>query len=148
MNVSAPTTHYFLRRLTSLMRPAANVTCLAEYLCYLSMLQGGSLLSFYPSEIAFSSLILAAHTLEEEEQLSAEFLTQTLQSMSDSLHEHEDTATKSDLQQRLNECMNVLLDLQKSAATIAQKSIHTKYSQPKYFSVANAECMETAPQLD
>lgn len=148
MNVSTPTTHYFLRRLTSMTKPPATIAAMAEYLCYLSMLQGGSLLKFYPSEIALSSLILAAHTLEEEECLRNDVLTQTLQSMTDSLREFDEEATKEDVKDRLNECMSILLEVQKAAGTTAQKAAYDKYSLPKYFAVAKAECMESAPQLN
>jgi hypothetical protein len=147
MNVSCPTTHYFLRRLLTMSRPAPHVAALAEYLCYLSMLHGGHLLRFNPSEIALSALILSAHSLEEEDQLSPDFLTQTLQSMSDCLRQHEPEVTKEDLRLRLNECMSDLLQLQKSAGSMVQKTIQMRFSHSKYFAAANADCLATAPQL-
>lgn len=148
MTVSYPTTHYFLRRLIAMARPFPQVAALSEYLCYLSLMQAGSLLHYYPSEIAFSSLLLAAHTLGEEEQLPTEFLTRTLQSMSDAMHEHDYKFTKSELQDRLNDCMAGLLELHKSAGTMVQKSVQAKYSLPKYFAIANAECLHAAPRLN
>lgn len=104
---------------------------------------------FYPSEIAFSSVILAAHTLGEEDQLCTQFLTQTLQSMTDSMPETDDEKpVKEDLKQRLNDCLNELLTVQKSASSLANQSVLEKFRKFRYFGVADMACLESAPVLN
>ena len=124
------------------------ISAMAEFLCFLALVQGGSLLRFYPSEVALSSLILAAHMLEEEQLLTSEFLSQTLQSMSDALHEHEASLTKEDLKKRINACLADLHEAHRASLTMPQKAVRTKYSHSKYFGIANTECMDQAPQLE
>lgn len=135
----------------SLAKPPPQTAALSEYLCYLAMLQGGNLLSFYPSEIAFSSLILAVHTVDEEDHLCTDFLAQSLQSMADSMpekHVGKGTPAKEELKRRLNECMSQLLDLHQEAAYLTQKAVCVKFSKFKYLNVAELPCLSSPPVLN
>ena len=147
MNVSCPTIEYFLKRLIAILQPEPQVAALSEFLCSVAVMQGGDVLRFYPSEIAFACLILASHSLDQEDQLSIELLAQTLQTMIDSMQWSKGDRCKDDLRKRMNDCIISVHEAQRRAPSLPQKAIISKYSMPKYFAIANAEALHEAPQL-
>lgn len=143
MNVSHPSTHYFLRMFTSYIRPSSQVSCLSEFLCYLSILEGETYLKFSPSEIAISSLILSSHTYSEEETLLVgDFLSQTLSVMASS------TSQETDLKKTvINECITSLSNSYSLSRKHPQQAIYSRYSSSKFFSVASIGLIESRDDL-
>ena len=135
MNISVPTTHYFLKTFMSYVKTSSQVSCLSEYLCYLSMLEGEIFLKYRPSEVAISSLILSTYAYSEEETLLAEdFLSQTLTTMTSQPRSSiEETETKD----RINECIQRLSNSYSVAQSHPQQALYSRYSSPKYYSVAS-----------
>lgn len=70
--LSLPTISYFLKHLFAFNKFPKNVYHLADYLCYLSLLEDKPFLHYYPSEIALAAVILAARQLDAGSNITPE----------------------------------------------------------------------------
>lgn len=70
--ISLPTITFFLRQIFAFNKFSKKVYHLAEYLCYLSLLDDKPTLEYYPSEIALAAVILAANQLDASANISTE----------------------------------------------------------------------------
>ena len=143
MNVSTPTTHYFLLKYLDNLMISSNVQNLAEFYCYLAHLEGQQYLKYCPSEISLASIILAAHTLKEGELVTNNpHISRVISLQSDAL------GTDSlEVKWRINECMTALLKSHSNAPNCPQAAIYTRYSSSKHLQVATIPPLDTVPIL-
>lgn len=92
-------------------------------MCHLVLLDAQIFFKFFPSEIALSAVILATHNCSEEHSIDNDFITNLF-----GLATQISGSSSSELQERLNECMQELLHLQTHASSHPQQAIFTKYS--------------------
>lgn len=142
MNVSTPTAHYFLLKYLDNIMISSNVQNLAEFYCYLALLEGQQYLKYCPSEISLASVILAAHTLKEGDFVNSAHICQIISLQSAMLE-----VDTLQVRHRLNECMAALLESHSNAANCAQAAIYTRYSSSKHLHVATTQPLTTVPLL-
>jgi len=145
MNVSPPTSHYFMRNFLSILPVSSQVGAMSEFLVYLTLLDEQTFLAFTPSEIELSAVILATYSFGEEDVFQGlaggSFLGSILSCMTR-------VTPGSNVKDRLSSCMEKLLASQAAASSHPQEAIFTKYSQKKYFSVAkDARILPQVPPL-
>ena len=134
MNISSPTSLYFIKTFLSCVKCSSQVVSLSQYLCFISMLEGESYLIFTPSEIAMSCLLLSSRAFSEEESLLADpFFHETLTTMIKTSNYDHDLVT----QDKMNECMRRLSHSYSKADKHAQQAIFTRFSTHKFYSVAS-----------
>lgn len=141
MNVSSPTAYYFLQKYLDDLMISSNVQNLAEFYCYLALLEGQQYLKFCPSEISLASVILAAHVFNEGEIINQPIISSVISLQSQSLG-----TDMYNVRERINECINYLKRSHNSSASSTQAAIHTRYSSSKHLSVAY-KTPASVPQL-
>jgi len=138
-DVSAPTVNYFLKQFLCSLELPEYVKHLAEYLSFLSLLEGEQFFKYLPSEIAISCIIVAVHTFSLSHLLSSDLIDNVLDC--ESKITGESLAT---LKLRRQMCIQELLQVQKAASEHPQQAIYQRYSTDKFFTVA---CIATLDQL-
>jgi len=145
-SVSPPTIFYFLKYFLTKLSLPTYVQYFAEYLCFLSLLYTDPFLSYSPSDIAISSIILALHTYTITDLVSLDEFKQLTK-----IHFCKDDEGKlSDAKAILirQSCVNAMYKLQKTAAEDSQQAVYTKYSSDKYLSVATVEIADEVPLVE
>ncbi|KAI1301574.1 Cyclin-A2 [Halotydeus destructor] len=131
-NVSVPTSHYFLQKFLSQLNLTEPVTHMAQYLVYLTLLDGSQFLKFWPSELALASIILAARTFSHN--LSTDVMETIYKIESEVSGESLEI-----LEHRRAVCLETLADLKRTASVHPQQAIYNKFSEDKYSGVALIE---------
>merc|ERR1719186_1209563 len=116
--VSAPTSHEFLSHYSRMFEVEDKTLHLALYLNELSLLDGGTFLSFPPSLLAASSLVLSRHTLG-------------LEAWSDEAAEEVGYGLKD-----MRECIVGLNRIFGEAPNLEQQAVREKYKHSEFSSVA------------
>jgi len=141
-DVSSPTSHYFLQKYLCNLELPENVKAMAQYLVFLSLLEGEQFLKYLPSELAVSAIILAANTYSLPHLLISDFLDIALFFESDVAEESIDTFTA-----RRASCVAELHSMQTMAVDHAQQAIYTKFSTEKYCSVSKTSPLPLPPLI-
>lgn len=142
MNVSTPTAHYFLLKYLDNLKISSKVQNLAEFYCYLALIDGQQYLKFCPSEIALASVILATFTFDASDFIINSHFTHIINLQSLALG-----VSVTEIKNRLNECMTLLLKSHSSSSSSAQVAIHNRYSSSKHLHVALEQPLTIVPHI-
>jgi len=145
-SVSPPTIFYFLKYFLTKLSLPIYVQYFAEYLCFLSLLHTDPFLSYSPSDIAISSIILALHTYTLTDVINLDDFKELTK-----IHFCLDDEGKLSNAKAIlirQSCVNAMYKLQKTASEDAQQAVYTKYSSEKYLSVANVEIADEVPLVE
>jgi cyclin A len=140
-DISSPSIHYFLKKfLTELCLPDY-VEHMAQYLCYLTLVDGETFLQFYPSEIAVGAILLAAHSFALQHLISSDFTRDTLEMEIQVSGDAEEVICS-----RRGACLAAIHASHLNAGSHPQQAIYTKFSSSKYQTVAlvkpPSECLQ------
>lgn len=127
--LSLPTISYFLKHLFAFNKFSKEVYHLADYLCYLSLLNDKPFLHYYPSEIALAAVILAARQLNSVANITPELETAYDKSNNDQL--------KRGLGDKLPFCIEAILQLQMQKR-VSNSSVYLKFSCDTHNCVAHS----------
>lgn len=148
--ISLPTVTFFLRQIFAFNKFAKKVYHMAEYLCYLSLLDDQPFLEYYPSEIAIAAVILSAHQLDAADNISPELKRAYDRSNQDQLDRRQlpKGAKLRDIDRRafivdqdLPFCIESLRAIQerafsRSSSVQADSAIYIRYTKDSYSRVA------------
>jgi len=108
-------------------------------LCYLTLLEVDPFLRFLPSEIAISSIILAAHSFGVQHLLDDEFYKRSV-----AFESKKDNGDINNLLHDRQLCVDGMHKLQMCAADHPQQSIFLKFSKDKLYTIS---LMDPAPEI-
>ncbi|RWS21569.1 cyclin-A2-like protein [Leptotrombidium deliense] len=140
-DVSAPTAHYFLRKYLSHLQLPKHINHLAEYLCYLTLLEDFPFLRYLPSEIAICSIILAVHTYGIR-GVDFNFYKNTLLAI-----ESNEPKNLERLITSRQTCIEAMHKMQIFASQHSQQAIFHKFCGDKFAGVALRTAAEKSPDF-
>lgn len=134
--ISGPTPYYFLCKILTYETYPVQVYHLAEYFCYLTMMEDQPFLEYYPSEIAISAVILAIYELGLKDSISDTMIEAYHKANNDQLERRIsikesqcDRRTRSKVSQnKLPLCIEAIHAMQEYAPSHKQQAIYNRFS--------------------